>query len=590
MRLKKKKRLKALIRNIKYVLRYTFHVIRYMYILGLSAFYHDSAAVLLKDGEVVCGMEEERLSRIKHDNNFPFQAVAWCLKNAGIAMRDIDYIAYYEKPLLKFERILHTFVETYPFSLQPFLKGIPEWINQKIKIEQIIRKELGFGKKLFFIPHHVSHAAAAFYTSSYVVAAIATIDGVGEYQTTALWYGNKNTTEPLQSIHFPHSLGLLYSTFTAFLGFKVNEDEYKVMGLAAYGKPIYIKNIYRLIDVKKDGSFRLDISYFSYRENFQMWSKKFEALFGLPRKPFESVTQTHKNIAASIQTVTEEIYFQIFNHLYDRTKTNNLCVSGGVGLNALANGKIYKNTSFKNIHVFGAAGDSGGALGCALYVYHALLKKERKTANNHLYFGSEYSGGETTSHLRGVRVSKTFKNKKELVKEVAQLLAENKIIGWFQGKMEFGPRALGSRSILANPKQRFMKEKVNRIKIRELFRPFAGSILQEHVHEYFHVPEKNHNSPFMTFCFTVKTEKRNNIAAIVHADNTCRIQTVNTSNGLYYELIREFYRITGIPCILDTSFNLKGEPIVENPQQAIEDFYKTKMDALVIGNDLIIKT
>lgn len=568
-----------------------------MYILGLSAFYHDSAAVLLKDGEVVCGMEEERLSRIKHDNNFPFQAAAWCLKNAGITIQDIDYVAYYEKPLLKFERILHTFVETYPFSLQPFLRGIPEWINQKIKIEQIIRKQIGFGKKLFFIPHHVSHAAAVFYTSPYDTASIATIDGVGEYQTTALWYGNKNTVQPLQSIHFPHSLGLLYSAFTAFLGFKVNEDEYKVMGLAAYGKPIYIKKIYRFIDVKKDGSFRLDMSYFSYRESFQMWGKKFEALFGAPRKPSEIVTQTHKNIAASIQAVTEEIYFKILNHLYDRTKTNNLCVSGGVGLNALANGKIYKNTPFKNIHVFGAAGDSGGALGCALYVYHALLKKERKTANNHLYFGSEYSDSEITSHLqktlhlRGGRyVLLEGVKKEELIKKSAQLLAENKIIGWFQGKMEFGPRALGSRSILANPKQRFMKEKVNRIKIRELFRPFAGSILQEHVHEYFLVPDKNHSSPFMTFCFTVKKEKRNNISAIVHADNTCRIQTVNTSNGLYYALIREFYRITGIPCILNTSFNLKGEPIVENPQQAIEDFLKTKMDALVIGNDLIIKT
>ncbi len=557
-----------------------------MYILGISAFYHDSAAVLLKDGEVLCGMEEERLSRIKHDNNFPFQAVLWCLRQAGITIQNVDYVAYYEKPLLKFERILHTFVETYPYSVKPFLKAIPEWISEKIKIEYIIRKKIGFKKKIFFIPHHLSHAAASFYTCPLDKSAIATIDGVGEYETTTLWQGEKTGIKSLKSIYFPHSLGLLYSAFTAFLGFRVNEDEYKVMGLAAYGKPVYAQKIYRLIDVKKDGSFRLDMKYFVYREAFRMWSGEFEALFGLPRKPADPVLTRHKNIASSIQLVLEDIYFKILNHLHTLTKSENLCIGGGVGLNALANGKIYKNTPFKNIHVFGAAGDSGGALGAVLYAHNVILGQYRKRSNvQSLYLGSEYSeyDGKRTASM------KKYDDKKELIKKVAQLLAGNNIVGWFQGKMEFGPRALGSRSILANPKQRFMKEKVNRIKIRELFRPFAGSILKEHVHDYFDVPEKNHCSPYMTFCFSVKKEKRSNISAIVHKDNTCRIQTVSEADGLYYTLIREFYRITGIPCILNTSFNLKGEPIVENPQQAIDDFSKTKMDALVIGDYLILK-
>ena len=561
-----------------------------MYILGISAYYHDSAAVLVKDGKVLCAVEEERFSRIKHDNAFPFQAIDFCLKEAKITIKDIDYISYYEKPLLKFERILENFVQTYPFSLKPFLKGIPEWFDYKIKIEHIIRKKLKYKGKVYFIPHHYSHASACFFPSQFNKAAILTIDGVGEYQTTGLWLGEKNKITSLKSINFPNSLGLLYSTFTAFLGFKVNEDEYKMMGLSAYGKPEYKNKIYKLIKVKDDGSFLLDMSHFSFREDFQMWNEKFEKLFGKARLPNDPVLERHKNLAASIQAVTEDIYFKIINYLHSVTKTSNLCMSGGVALNALANGKIYGKTPFKNIYVFGAAGDSGAALGTALFTYHQILNNKKRNSINSLCLGSSFEKKSIEKALKEKNLTyKQFNNENELLKTIAKLLSENKIIGWCYGKMEFGPRALGARSILANPKPRYMKEEVNKIKIREQFRPFAGSILQEKVHEFFEVPEKNHLSLFMVFCFKVKKEKRKDLAAIVHNDNTCRIQTVSKENDRYYKLIQKFYELTGVPCILNTSFNLKGEPIVETPKQAIEDFLKTKMDYLVINDSLISK-
>lgn len=560
-----------------------------MRILGISAYYHDSAAALIKDGKVVCAAEEERFTRIKHDNSFPHKAIEFCLDHSRLSISDVDGIAYYEKPLLKFERILETFIQTYPFSLRAFLAAIPEWLDYKIKIEYTIRKKLGYKGKIYFIPHHLSHASATFYPSSFKEAAILTIDGVGEYQTAGLWYGNGNKIFSLRSINFPHSLGLLYSTFTAFLGFKVNEDEYKVMGLAAYGELRYINKIKKLIDIKKDGSFKLDLSYFSFREDFQMWNKKFERLFGRPRKPEDRITERDKNIAASIQQVTEDIYFKMLNHLYALTGSKHLCLSGGVALNALANGKIYEKTPFKKIYVFGAAGDSGNAVGAALYVYHSILGNKRRQIARNLYLGSKYENNEIENTLKAYGFKCKKLEEEELVHKTALLLAKNNIVGWFQGRMEFGPRALGSRSILASPKPRNMKEKVNIVKRREQFRPFAGSVLQDYVHEYFNAPEKNHWSPFMTFCFQIKKEKQKELAAIVHFDKTCRIQTVNKENGLYYKLIKKFYEITGIPCILNTSFNLKGEPIVENPRQAIEDFLKTKMDFLVMGNYFIRK-
>ncbi len=498
-----------------------------MYILGISAYYHDSAAVLIKDGVPQFAAEEERFTRIKHHNGFPFHAINFCLKSAGISMQDIDAVAYYEKPLLKFERILETFVETYPNAVRPFLKTVPEWLGDKIKVGQTIKRKLAFRGKLFFIPHHYSHAAACFYPSGFEEAAILTLDGVGEYQTTGLWSGRGNKITPLKSINFPHSIGLLYSTFTAFLGFRVNDDEYKIMGLAAYGRPVHADDIYRIIDVKDDGSFSMNMDYFSFREGFRMWNKNFERLFGNPRGPEGTILQKHKDIAASIQKVTEEIYFGILRHLYSLTKCENLCVGGGVALNAVANGKIYAETPFKTVYILGPAGDSGAALGATLFTYHNISGFKDRHRIDNLYFGSEYNGVQIKNALKDSELAyEKFDNEKELLYKTASLLAENKVIGWFQGKMEFGPRALGARSILANPRHAYMKDKVNKIKKREPFRPFAGSILQEKAREYFLVPEENYRAPFMNFCFKVREEKRKEIAAIVHEDGTCRIQTV----------------------------------------------------------------
>ncbi len=561
-----------------------------MYILGISAYYHDSAAILLKDGEIISAFEEERFTRIKHDNSFPFKAIEKCLTSQSITIDKIDYISYYEKPLLKFERILETFVETYPFGIKPFLKAIPEWFGDKIKIEEVIKKNLKYTGKVHFIPHHLSHAASTFYPSPYKKSAILTIDGVGEYQTTVLWKGTGTKIMPLKEINFPNSFGLLYSTFTSFLGFQVNNDEWKMMGLSAYGKPIYKDLIYKVIDIKNDGSFQLNLEYFAFRESFCMWSNRFEQLFGIPKKKDDEFTQRHKDIAASIQRVSEELYIKIINHLYEITKTENLCISGGVALNSLANGLVYSQTPFKNVYVFGPAGDSSAAVGAALYSYHSILKNKNRITLARLDFGTSY----TNQEIEKILIKKKLRYKKlstsELIEKTAELLSKNNIVGWFHGKMEFGPRALGNRSLLANPSGENMKDRVNEVKMREQFRPFACSVLEDKVHELFKVPEINHHSPFMNFVFKVKPQEKNNIHAIVHADDTCRIQTVNKSdNPLYYDLIHTFYKLTGIPCILNTSLNTKIEPIVEHPKQAIHDLLTTSMDYLVIGNYLIKK-
>ena len=370
-----------------------------MYILGISAFYHDSAAVLVKDGKIISAIEEERFTRIKHDNRFPFKSIDFCLRSTDLKVNDIDIIIYYEKPLLKFERLLDTFLDTFPNASRAFTEAIPDWLGQKIKIENIINNELGFKNDILYIPHHVSHAAAGYYTSPFDNTAILTIDGVGEYQTAGLWTGLRGEIKPLYSIEFPHSIGLLYSAFTAFLGFKVNEDEYKLMGLSAYGKPIYTDKINRIIDVKSDGSFRLDMSYFSFREKYQMWSQKFETLFGAPRLPKDKFKKRHRDLASSIQQIVEEIYMLILNHLYKITLQKNLCISGGVALNALANGKIFEKTPFRKIHILGAAGDSGAAIGSALFTYYNLYNTNKhinriKSMPKTLYTGTSYSCNE----------------------------------------------------------------------------------------------------------------------------------------------------------------------------------------------------
>lgn len=561
-----------------------------MYILGISAFYHESAAAIIKDGVVLVAIEEERLSRIKHDNSFPKKAVNACLKFANIKASDLSGVAYYEKPLLKFERILHTFTETYPFSVRPFIEGIPEWINQKIKVEEVIRKNLNFKGPVFFLPHHLSHAASAYLNSPFKKAAVLSIDGVGEYETTTLWQAQGDIISPLKSIHFPDSLGLFFAAFTSYLGFRINDSEYKVMGMAALGRKKYVKKIHKTIKVFADGSFKLNMEYFAFRESFRMWSGKFEDLFGKARSEDKAFMQKHFDIAASLQFVTEEIYFKILNHLYLLTKTDNLCIGGGLGLNALANGKIYKNTPFKNIYIFGPCGDSGSAVGAALYAYRNLLEGKKHTLVKSLMLGLSYSDWEVEKILKQNSINyKKFRNEKELINTTAHLLAKGKIIGWFQGRAEYGPRSLGARSILSKPNPYSMKDKVNKIKIREEFRPFAGSILKEEVADFFEVPEKNHSAPFMNFCFPVKKEKRKILSAITHQDGTCRIQTVSRNDGKFYKLIKKFHQLTGIPCLLNTSFNLKGEPIVESPAQAVDDFLKTDLEYLVIGNFIVSK-
>lgn len=561
-----------------------------MYILGISAYYHDSAAVLVKDGVVICAIEEERFTRVKHDNRFPIQAINWCFKESKITISDVDIISYYEKPLLKFERTLDMFIQTWPKSLTSFVQNMPELLGEKLSIENTIRTKLKYKRKIIFTPHHLSHAAAAYYSSPFTSSAILTIDGVGEYQTTALWKATNGKIELLKEISFPHSLGLFYSTCAAFLGFKVNEDEYKLMGLAAYGKPAYLNKLKKIIEVKKDGSFRLDMDYFSFRESPVMWSEKFEAIFGKSRNSQNKITKKHADFAKSVQTLTEQIYISILNHLHEVTKEKNICIGGGVALNALANGLIHAQTPFKYSHVFGASGDSGAALGSALYTYNALHPTPYSpTPISSLSLGSHYSNSEIEYILKKYNLTYKKLSENTLIQSAAQALSDGKIIGWFQGKCEFGPRALGNRSILAKPSPRNMKTKVNVIKIREEFRPFAGSILQGHVHEYFEVPKENYHTPFMNYCFKVKKEKRTDLAALVHADNTCRIQTVSKCNELYFKLISAFYKLSGTLCILNTSFNLRGEPIVESPEQAILNFKKTDMDALFIGPFMVSK-
>ena len=560
-----------------------------MYILGISAFYHDSAAVLLKNGQIICAIEEERLSRIKHDNSFPLLAINQCLEEAGITINEVKAVAYYEKPLLKFERILESVVKDFPFSLKLFTRAIPDWLGNKIKVDSIIKTKLKHTGDIFYIPHHLSHAAAAFYTSPYKNAAILTTDGVGEYQTTALWIGEENRIKLIKSLNFPHSIGLLYSIFTSFLGFKVNEDEYKLMGLSAYGKPEYKHNIYKILDLESDGSFQIKPGYLNLEDYRSPWTSNFTKLFGNPKKTSEPFRARHKNIAASIQETTEEVYLRILNHLQSLTTHADLCVGGGVGLNALANGKIYKNTLFKQCSVFGAAGDSGAALGAALFYWHSVLNNKPRTVLDNLKIGTSYETKDVQNTLKKKRIKYKQYSLDNLTTHVSKLLSGGAVVGWFQGQMEFGPRSLGGRSILANPSKAGMKTKVNTIKLREQYRPFAGSVLQEKVHELFEVPEPNHSSPFMTFCFKVRPSKISLLSSITHKDGTCRIQTVNESDPIYYQLIKKFNQLTGIPCLLNTSFNLGGEPIVETPEQAITDFQKTKLDYLVIDNFLLSK-
>lgn len=569
-----------------------------MHILGISCFYHDAAAVILRDGELLAAAEEERFSRKKHDNGFPAQAIRFCLKTAGIEARELDYAVFYEKPFVKFERILKTTLQTVPRSLPLFRRAMKNWLLDKLWVEEQIRTTLGIPReRILFADHHQSHAASAFYCSGFEEAALLTVDGVGEWSCGTLGWGKANQMHLSQEIRFPHSLGLLYSTFTAFLGFQVNEGEYKVMGMAPYGKPRYLDKIYRLLRLYEDGSLWLDLRYFDFHHStHRSFSRRFVELFGPARDPAsaESLDPYYCDVAASIQAVTEEILVAMARQALRVSGLTQLCLAGGVALNSVANYRILRDAGVEALFVQPAAGDSGGALGAALYLYHALLGKPRRFTMEHAYWGAQVGNGQVRDFLRAQAIPHLcYEDEEALLDRTVDLLSQGKVIGWVQKRFEWGPRALGNRSILADPRRAEMKETVNRkIKFREPFRPFAPSVLEEEKGRYFDLPAGAERAArFMLVVPPVRTQQRERIPAVTHVDGTGRLQAVEESvNPRYAKLIRRFGMATGVPVLLNTSFNLKGEPIVNTPAQAYSTFQRSGLDALVLEDCLILKS
>ena len=588
-------------------------------ILGISAYYHDSAAALLKDGEVIAAAHEERFTRKKQDSDFPLNAAKYVLEEAGLQLDQLDAIAFYDKPYLKFERLLETYHGFSPKGLKSFLSAMPVWIKEKLFMRKMLHDELakiGDGKvRILFPEHHLSHAASAFYPSPFEDAAILTIDGVGEWATTTIGRGNNNQIEILRELDFPHSLGLLYSAFTYYLGFKVNSGEYKVMGLAPYGEPKYTKLILdNLVDLKEDGSFKLNMKYFGYLDSLRMTNGRFARLFGEPaRKPETQLTQREMDIASSLQYVTEEIMLKMAAHAYKTTGMKNLCLAGGVALNCVGNGRLLREGPFENIWIQPAAGDAGGALGAALFGWYRYLGNERKSDGrsdkmNGSYLGPSYSDDEIQIFLDEKEIPHKKLCSESLARETARLLSEVKTVGWFQGRMEFGPRALGGRSIIGDARSKEMQSVMNlKIKFRESFRPFAPAVLRDEIDKWF---EMESDSPYMLLVAPVKEDKRlsltadeeklfgidllnipkSEIPAVTHVDYSARIQTVDgTTNKPYYDTIKEFNEITGCPVIVNTSFNVRGEPIVCTPEDAYRCFMRTNMDNLVMENFILDK-
>lgn len=584
-------------------------------ILGISAFYHDSAACLVRDGEIVAAAQEERFTRKKHDFEFPKNAAEFCLRQAGISIDKVDYVAFYDKPLLKFERIMQTYLATSPTGFTSYAQAIPLWLKQKLWIPDTIKNELGYKGEVLFTEHHQSHAASAFYPSPYKEAAILTIDGVGEWTTNSLGYGNGNKFTLNKDIKFPHSLGLLYSAFTYFTGFKVNSGEYKVMGLAPYGEPKYVNTILdNLIDLKEDGSFHLNLKYFNYMAGLTMTNDDFAELFGGPRrKPESPLTQREMDLAASVQVVTEECMLRQARYIKKETGSDNLVMAGGVALNCVGNGRILREGPFKNIWVQPAAGDAGGALGAALCVWYGYLDNKREADNRKDFqknslIGPEWTNEEAIEEL--IEAGAVFKelNDDELFKTTAELLAQEKVIGWFQGRMEFGPRALGNRSIIGDPRSTSMQSKMNlKIKFRESFRPFAPAVLREDVSQYFEIDS---DSPYMLMVAPVRQERRikltadeeklfgiaklnvpkSDIPAITHVDYSARIQTVSKDeHPRFHRLLSTFKSLTGCSVLVNTSYNVRGEPIVCSPSDAYRCFMRTEMDVLVVNNFVMRK-
>ena len=590
------------------------------YILGISAFYHDSAAALIKDGVVISAIQEERLSRIKHDQNFPTNAINKILEINNISLDEISYVCFYDKPFLKFERLLETYISYAPKGFNSFRKAMPLWMKEKLFQKEMIKKELkainsNFNQEIFFCEHHLSHAASAFFPSPFDDAIILTADGVGEWASTTITIGKKNDIKIVEEIHYPHSIGLIYSAFTGYLGFKVNSGEYKVMGLAPYGKPKYKDIILNnLVDLKEDGSFKLNQKYFNYSTGLTMVNKKFEDLFGKKTRisEIEEIDQFHMDIAASIQEVTELIMLNIVKYISKKYLVDNLCLAGGVALNCVANSKILNSKLFKNIWIQPAAGDAGGAIGSALSIWYQELNNERKENKSDLmkgsYLGPAYSDAEIEDSLAELGANFSKLDYEKLIDKTADLISKGNTIGWFQGKMEFGPRALGNRSILADPRSEKMQKNLNlKIKFRESFRPFAPAILDEEKSNWF---EMDTVSPYMLFVSNLKNEKRINISkkdldsegfdllkinrtvvpAITHVDYSARVQTVHKeTNSKFHDLIKSFQFITDCPMLVNTSFNIRGEPIVCSPVDAYRCFMGTDLDYLIIENYILSK-
>tara|TARA_Y100000294_G_C8560393_1_gene338853 strand:- start:422 stop:2260 length:1839 start_codon:yes stop_codon:yes gene_type:complete len=591
-------------------------------ILGISAFYHDSAATIIIDGNIIAAAQEERFTRKKHDLSYPYNAVEFVLEFSKLKLSEIDYIVFYEKPFLKFERILETYVALAPKGYIQFTKAMPSWLKEKLFQKKLIldclkNHDANFNNenKIFFSEHHLSHAASAFFPSPFDEAIILTADGVGEWATTTVAIGKGKDLTIKKEIHFPHSLGLLYSAFTYYIGFKVNSGEYKLMGLAPYGKPKYVSLIKeKLIDIKEDGSFRLNQDYFDYAAGLKMTNNKFNNLFGNKARNSnrEKITQFHMDIAASIQKVTEDVILLLTRSLKNEYKINNLCLAGGVSLNCVANGKILKNKIFDKIWIQPAAGDAGGSLGAALALWHIEFKKERNISSNDQmqgsYLGPEYSKEIIEQELKKIGAKYSVMDEHEIIEKTVQSLENGEAIGWFQGRMEFGPRALGNRSILGDPRSTTMQKNLNlKIKYRESFRPFAPSVLREDINEWFNI---NEDSPYMLLVADVLEEKkikmteeekklfgidklnikRSNIPAVTHVDYSARIQTVHKETNLkYYSLIKKFKEKTNCSLLVNTSFNVRGEPIVNTPEDAFNCFMGTELDKLVIGNCFLDK-
>ena len=584
-----------------------------MNILGISAFYHDSAACLVRDGEIIAAAQEERFTRKKHDFSFPTNAINYCLGAGNIKGESLDYVSFYDKPFIKFERILETYLTFAPSGIQSFIMAIPLWIRQKLWMKETIKEQLGYQGKVIFPEHHESHAASAFFASPFQEAAFLTIDGVGEWTTTSYGVGKNNQIQILSELHFPHSLGLLYSAFTYYTGFKVNSGEYKVMGLAPYGKPIYKDLILsELVDLKDDGSFKLNMKYFNFCAGLTMTNTKFDKLFGgTPRKPESDVTQKDMDLARSVQDVTEEVMLRMASHIHSETKQKNLCLAGGVALNCVGNGKVLREGPFDNIWIQPAAGDAGGALGAALFVWYQYLDNKRSADGQKDFMkasclGPEYSDDQILDYLSANAIPYEKLPPEEMPIRIADLINGQKTIGWFQGRMEFGPRALGARSIIGDARSSEMQEIMNlKIKFRESFRPFAPSVLKKKATDFFAIDKE---SPYMLLVAPVKedirkamTSKeqelfgldklhvvRSSIPAVTHVDYSARVQTVTReSNSLYYEMIASFSERHGCPVIINTSFNVRGEPIVCTPEDAYLCFMRTNMDYLIMGNYLL---